>query len=99
MSVHLLAMLAGLFLVPLAALALGHRLNRRPRRQRLVFWGIVAGHAAGMLLATLAALYLPVRWDDTDVGRGLLGFWGLLLGGALGAAVGWLLGGRGTAAE
>ena len=94
MSAHLAAMLAGLFLAPLAALALGHRLNRRPRRQRLTFWGLIVGHTIAALLATAAALYLPVRWDGSDIVRGLLGFWSLLIGGAVGAAVGWVLGGR-----
>ena len=94
MTLHLAALLAGLFLAPLAALLVGHRLARRPARTRALFWGLVAGHTIAALLAIVAALYLPVRWGGGDVVRGLLGFWAMLLGGALGAAAGWVMGGR-----
>jgi hypothetical protein len=93
-TTSLLALLAGLFLVPLAALVLGHRVNRRPRRHRTTFWGLVIGHTLAALVATIAALYLPVRWDAADTTRGLLGLWSMLLGGAIGGAIGWMLGGR-----
>ena len=93
MSVHHLGLLLGLFLVPVAALALGHRLAKRPARQRALFWGIVVGHTLAALVASVAALYLPVRWSEADLVRGLLGFWAMPIGGAIGAAVGWVRGG------
>jgi hypothetical protein len=91
MTIHHAAMLAGLFLVPLAALWIGHRLTRRPARARAVFWGLIFGHTIAALAVTIAALYLPERWDASAIVRGAVGFWGLLLGGVVGAAVGWLL--------
>ena len=94
MTLHHLGLLIGLFLVPLLALAIGHRLTRRPARQRAVFWGLVIGHTIAALLATVAALYLPVRWSDADVWRGLLGFWAMPIGGGVGAAVGWMTAGE-----
>jgi hypothetical protein len=94
MTVHQAALLAGLFLPPLVALALGHRIARRPPRTRTLFWGVVIGHTLAALLATVAALYAPVRWDEANLWRGLLGFWSMPIGGALGAAAGWMLGGR-----
>lgn len=90
MTVHHLGLLFGLFLVPLAALVLGHRLAKRPARHRALFWGIVIGHTLAALVASVAALYLPVRWTEADLVRGLLGFWAMPIGGAIGAAVGWM---------
>jgi len=92
-TVHHLGLLLGLFLVPLAALALGHRLAKRPARQRALFWGIVVGHTLAALVASAAALHLPVRWGESDLVRGLLGFWAMPVGGLLGAAAGWMRGG------
>jgi hypothetical protein len=94
MTADLLALLAGLFLVPLLALLLGHRLTKRPARVRAIFWGVVIGHTLAACVAVVAALYLPVRWSDADVWRGLAGFWAMLGGGVLGALVGWAMGRR-----
>jgi len=94
MTAHLAALLAGLFLAPLAALVLGHRIARRPARTRALFWGLIAGHTVAALLATVVALYLPVRWDDADLWRGFLGYWSMPVGAAVGAAAGWVAGGR-----
>ena len=94
MTPGLLALLAGLFLVPLLALVLGHRLNRRPRRARLAFWGLMLGHTLAALAAVAAALYLPARWDDGDTWRGALGLWSMLAAGLAGGALGWIIGGR-----
>ena len=94
MTPGLLALLLGLFVPPLLALALGHRIARRGRRARLAFWGLVSGHTLAALAATAAALYLPVRWTDADTWRGAVGLWGMLVAGVLGGAIGWLLGAR-----
>lgn len=99
MTVHETALLAGLFLPPVAALLLGHRLARRSARQRAAFWGVLAGHGLAALAATVAALYLPERWQADDLVRGALGYWALALGGLVGGIVGWLLGGGEPAAE
>lgn len=91
MSAHMLALVLGLFVVPVAALVLGHRLARRSARARGAFWGVVIGHTAALLLATAAALYLPVRWSGDDTMRGLVGLWGMLVLGVFGGVAGYLL--------
>ena len=94
MTLSMLALLLGLFVVPAVALALGHRIARRPARQRGAFWGIVVGHTIAMLVATTAALYQPVRWSGADVMRGTLGLWGMLVLGLVGGVVGYLVSGE-----
>jgi len=94
MSVSMLALLLGLFVVPAIALALGHRIAKRPARQRGAFWGVVIGHTVAMLVATAAALYSPVKWSAADVARGAVGLWGMLLLGVVGGVIGYLTGGK-----
>ena len=94
MSVSLLAFLLGLFVMPVVALALGHRIAKRPARQRGAFWGVVIGHTMAMLAAVAAALYRPVQWSETDAVRGAVGLWGMLVLGLVGGAIGYLAGGR-----
>lgn len=93
MSLSMLALLLGLFVVPAVALALGHRLAKRPARQRGAFWGVVFGHTVAVVAATTAALALPVKWSEADVLRGAVGLWGMLVLGALGGVIGYVLGG------
>jgi hypothetical protein len=94
MTIHLAALLFGLFALPLAALVLGHRLTRKPSAHRAAFWGLVIGHTVAALVATAAALYEPVRWDAADQLRGALGYWLMPIGGAAGALLGWVKGKR-----
>jgi uncharacterized membrane protein len=83
-----LALLAGFFLVPLALLALGHRLRERSPAQKGAFWGGVVGHSAAIVVAVVALHYPPVLWSGDA--RVAIAFWSTLLGGALGAVVGLL---------
>lgn len=94
MTVGLLALLLGLFIVPLLALLVGHRLTRRERPARMAFWGLVIGHTLAALAATAAVLARPVRWDAGDALRGAVGLWGMLALGLAGGAIGWLYGSR-----
>ena len=94
MTLSMLALLLGLFAVPAVALALGHRIAKRPARQRGAFWGIVVGHTIAMLVATAAALYQPVRWSGADVMRGTMGLWGMLALGLVGGVVGYVVSGE-----
>jgi hypothetical protein len=82
------ALLAGLFLVPLALLGLGHRLRERTTVQRGAFWGGVIGHTFALCVALTALHAPPVLWQS-DV-RVAAAFWSLLLGGVTGALVGAL---------
>lgn len=94
-SVGLLALLAGLFAVPAFLLYLGHRLRRRSRRARAVFWGALFGHTVAGLIAVVYSMIPPEAWTASDATRGFFGFYGMLAGGLLGALVG-LLASRGT---
>lgn len=80
-------LLAGLFAVPTLLLWLGHGLRRRPARLRGAFWGGVAGHSLGMLVALAAAHAPPVLWADGGW-RSLAVHASLLAGALLGATVG-----------
>jgi hypothetical protein len=93
MSVSLMALLAGLFIVPVVLLWLGHRLRRRTAARRGMFWGAVAGHTLGML-ASVAAMHVPaVPWAGGDA-RTFVVHWGMLIGVMVGAAAGWMAGAR-----
>jgi len=84
----LVAMLLGVFAVPVALLWTGHRLRRRSPRVRAAFWGALAGHVAAIVVGSAAAMTPPEEWAATDFWRGLLGFWSFLLLPAVGALVG-----------
>jgi hypothetical protein len=83
-----IALLLGLFIVPLALLALGHRLRDRTPQQRGAFWGGVIGHTFAVVVAVTALHYPPVLWNSQE--RIVIAFWSMLLGGIVGAAVGWI---------
>lgn len=83
-----LALLAGLFVVPVVLLWLGHRLRRRPVRLRGAFWGGVIGYGVASLAALVVGMYPPHEWSGGDVMRGLLGFWLLLIAPLVGALLG-----------
>jgi hypothetical protein len=88
MTTGLAVMLAGTFGVPAALLWAGHRLRRRPPRWRAAFWGALVGHVVAVPAAVTAAVWPPTEWGATDVVRGALGWWGLLVAPLVGAALG-----------
>ena len=94
MTPGILALLLGIFVVPLLLLWAGHRLRRRPPRWRSAFWGALAGHGLAILIGSLAAMIPPEEWAPSDLWRGLLGLWSFLLLPLIGATVGWLSGNR-----
>lgn len=74
-----LLLVLGLFIVPLCLLLLGHKVKRAaPRRQR-VFWGALAGHVIAGVVALAVSLMPPIGWLPSDVLRGALGVWSLVL--------------------
>ena len=91
MSVGTVALLAGLFIVPVVLLALGHRLRRRSPRQRWVFWGGLVGYLVGALAVLWVGMVPAVDWSATDTTRGLIGFWGLIIGPVVGAIAAFAL--------
>ena len=86
MSAGTFALLFGLFVIPVGLLALGHRLRRRPPVQRAIFWGGLIGYLVGSLVALWVGMIPAAEWTRTDTVRGVLGYWGLVLGPVVGAA-------------
>lgn len=93
MTVSFMAMLLGLFVVPLVLLILGHKFRQKTHRQRAMFWWGLSGHVVAVVIATVAAFWPPAFWAATDTTRGLAGFWSLLLLPLLGAVIGFANGG------
>ncbi len=91
MSAGLFAMLAGLFIVPVFLLYLGHRLRKRSRRARGMFWGALIGHTAGAALATFYSMVPPEEWQSGDTTRGFFGLYAMLLFALVGTLAGFLL--------
>ena len=85
MSPGTFALLAGLFVVPVMLLGLGHRLRRRSPAQRALFWGGATGYLAGSLAAMWVGMVPAAEWSGADTIRGLLGYWGLIIGPVVGA--------------
>ena len=96
MNSGLAAMLAGLFIVPVALLYLGHRLRRRSRRARAIFWGALIGHTLGALFATWYSMIPPEVWTSSDTTRGFFGFYGMLVMSIVGGLIGLVAGSRNT---
>lgn len=88
MTVHLAAMLTGVFVVPAILLWAGHRLRRRSPRWRSAFWGAVVVHMVVAPMAMVAAMYPAAEWAPGDTWRGAMGFWSLVLAPLLGAIIG-----------
>jgi hypothetical protein len=88
-------MLLGLFVVPAWLLWAGHHWHGKSRRVKGAFWGGVVGHTVAAVVASVVGMAWPVHWAPTDVMRGLLGFWLMLLLGVGGILIGALLAGRG----
>ncbi len=87
MTIHHLALLVGLFVVPLVALAIGFKFRRRSTRARAIFWGAVIGHSVATLLASVAAIWPPRAPGPDDAARGAIILWTLFGGGVAGALI------------
>ena len=98
MSIHILAFIIGLFLVPVALLMVAHKLRRRSPRVRAAFWGAVAGHILAMVLATVWGMIPPETLTPQETARGAVSLWSLLVLPVAGALVGWLKPGSARAA-
>jgi hypothetical protein len=87
MTIGLVALLVGLFVVPVWLLWLGHRLRRRTPRQRATFWGGLAGYGAGACAALAVGMSPAEMWSGDDSVRGALGLWAMVVLPAAGALV------------
>jgi hypothetical protein len=79
----------GLYVAPLALLALGHGLRRRSARARAAFWGAVIGYGIGAIVTAVITVLPPYYWGGGSVLRELVVHWSLVVP----TAVGLLLGG------
>ncbi len=82
------AMLLGLFAVPIFLLWAGHHWRHTGPRMRGAFWGGLIAHSIAALLATAAGVFGPADWEAGDRVRGFFGFWSMLLLFLIGAAIG-----------
>jgi hypothetical protein len=85
MSLGLVVFFAGLFVVPIALLALGHKLRRRSPRTQRAFWGGVTGYCVAGTLAVVGGMIPPESWTPDETVRGLVGLWGMLVLPVIGA--------------
>jgi hypothetical protein len=81
-----LALLAGLFILPVVLLTLGHRMRDRSARTKRLFWGGVIGHAIGIVVTMVVMMSPPVWWADTESVRTFAVHWAMVLGCAAGVA-------------
>ena len=87
MTIHHLALLLGLFGIPVLALAIGFKFRKQGPRARAIFWGAIIGHTLATVLASVAAIWPPrVPGPEDDV-RSAMILWLLLLGGIAGALI------------
>ena|GEM_PF-907354 len=84
------ALLAGLFGAPMLLLWAGHHLRRKSRRVRGAFWGGLAGHTIASLIAIWYSMVPPEAWSASDTVRGVGGFYWMMVGAIIGAAIGIL---------
>jgi hypothetical protein len=88
-TIHHLALLAGLFVVPAWLTWYGHRLRGRTRSGRAAFWGAVAGHSLATIALAIIVLAPPTSWEGSG-GREVAVYWLLLAGAAAGGLAGLL---------
>lgn len=96
MTIPLMALMLGMFVVPALLLATGHKLRKRSPRVQSAFWGAIVGHIVAMLLASYFGMVPAESWQSSDTVRGFFGFWFMLVAPVIGAAIGSLR--SGTAA-
>jgi hypothetical protein len=87
-TLHQIALVLGVFGVPLALLVAGRRIRRAPMQRQSAFWGAVIGHVVAAIASLGASLMPPIGWQSADTLRGALGVWGLLALPLLGAVFG-----------
>lgn len=83
-----LALLAGLFILPVVLLTLGHGMRDRSTRTKRLFWGGVIGHAVGIIVTMVVMMSPPVWWADAESVRTFAVHWAMVVGCAVGVAGG-----------
>jgi hypothetical protein len=88
LSVGILVFLIGLYVVPIALLAWGHKIRRLSPKARRGFWGAIIGHCIAGTLAITLGMIPPESWTSDETIRGFFGLWAMLalpVVGAVGA--------------
>ena len=92
MSAGTLVFIVGLYIVPVALLAWGHKIRRLGPVSRRAFWGAIVGHCVAGTLAVTLGMLPPENWTSEETMRGFFGLWAMLafpliggIGGALNA--------------
>jgi hypothetical protein len=90
MSPGILAFIIGVYIVPVALLAWGHKIRRLGPRSRRAFWGAIIGHCIAGTAAITWGMIPPESWTAADTARGFFGLWAMLLlpiAGGIGGAL------------
>jgi hypothetical protein len=86
-SINFVVLILGLFGIPIALLAYGHRLRKRGSRGQNAFWGAIIGHCVAGTIAVIIGMMPPEQWTAEETTRGFFGMWSLLLLPAAGALI------------
>jgi hypothetical protein len=86
-SINFAFFILGLFGIPIALLAYGHRLRKRGSRGQNAFWGAIIGHCVAGTLAVIIGMLPPEQWTAEETSRGFFGMWSLVLLPAAGALI------------
>ena len=97
MSPGILVFLIGVYVVPVALLAWGHKIRRLSHRSRRAFWGAIIGHCIAGTIAIIWGMIPPESWTAEETARGFFGLWAMLLFPIAGGFGGALTAGRGSA--
>ena len=81
-----IALLVGLFGVPLLLLYVAHGIRTLGETAKLRFWGGVIGHVAGITFALLSMMVPPVLWSDAV--RAAAVHWAMTVGFGIGVIAG-----------
>ena len=87
MTLGFVVFILGLFGVPIALLAVGHRLRQRSPRTRAMFRGAIIGHIVAGIVAVVWGMIPPDAWQPDEIARGFAGLWALLVFPVFGAAL------------
>ena len=84
-----IALLLGLFGVPIVLLMIAHGIRNLGETAKLRFWGGLIGHIAGLTFALLSMMMPPVLWSE--VFRTAAVHWSMLVGFVVGGLLGPLV--------
>ncbi len=91
MTIHRLALLGGLFLMPILLLWIGHGFRHLARPVRYAFWGGVITHVLAIVLTVVLLTTPAVAWEPGSL-RAAAAHGSLLIGTLCGVVGGYLAG-------